>query len=156
MALENNHKILKSWNNEDWISHLGSKFFVSRAHFTIQCYPLLLLRLGAGKLEIYAWVLTASDCKGHTSFPITFYGSNQVIQPCLPSKDQRNSILHLPKRKTTWKYGWTALTNYHISLNTLYTHQQYVRIDFPLLMIAFQMYLGFLEGTEVIQLDDSS
>lgn len=153
MALENNHKILKSWNNEDLISHLGSKLFVSRAHFTIQCCLLFLLRLGAGKLEICAWVLTASVCKGHTSFPITFYWSNQDIQPCLPSKGQRNSILHLPNRKTTWKYGWTALTNYHISLNTLCTHQQYVRVDFPLLMIAFQMYLGCLEGTEVIQVN---
>ena len=66
MALENNHKILKAWNNEDLISHLGSKSFVSRAHFTIQCPPLLLLWLGVGKLEIYAWVLIASFCKGHT------------------------------------------------------------------------------------------
>lgn len=120
MALENNHKILKLWNNEDWIFHLGSKFFVSRAHFTIQCPPLLLLGLGAGKLEIYAWVLTASDCKGHTSFPITVYGSHQVIQPCLPSKGQRDSILHLPKRKTTWKYGWTALIPYQ-SKHTVHT-----------------------------------
>lgn len=88
MALENNHKILKAWNNEGlFLTYTTSLLWVmgdsvprhpeSRAHsvsgYTIKCCLLLLLRLGEGKVENYALTLTASVWKGHTSFPITFY-----------------------------------------------------------------------------------